>query len=144
MANYPKGKALDNKIWEIAYNYVNLTAGNKKQAMVRYILEHPEEEMPKYVNQTAYKFFEHNPKIWEYIAQFRAENQAENDRIRDENIAMLKQIAADPFASNRDRVAAMKELNQMCGLNEPTKLELRQEVIEIGFDDEDSFKQENI
>jgi len=53
---------------------------------------------------------------------------------------MLKQIAADPFASNRDRIAAMKELSQICGLNEPTKLELRQEVIEIGFDDEDSFK----
>lgn len=34
----------------------------------------------------------------------------------------------------------MKELDLILGLNQPTKLELRQEVIEIGFEDEDSFK----
>lgn len=140
MSSTPKGKVLENKCFEVAYNFVNLTGGNKKQALMRYLLDHPDEEMPKFLNQAAYKFFDNNPMVWTYIEKFREENRKANDKIRDENIAMLKQIAADPFASNRDRIAAMKELSQICGLNEPTKLELRQEVIEIGFDDEDSFK----
>jgi hypothetical protein len=63
MAHTPKGKELDNKCFEVAYNYVNLTCGNKKQALVRYLLDHPEEEMPKYANQVAYKFFENHPKV---------------------------------------------------------------------------------
>jgi hypothetical protein len=55
-------------------------------------------------------------------------------------MALLKQIAADQFASNKDKLAAIKILNDMCGLNQPQKLEMRQEVIEIGFEDENSIK----
>ncbi len=63
MAYTPKGKELDNKCYEVAYNYVNLCCGNKKQALIRYLLDHPEEEMPKYPTQAAYIFFERHPKV---------------------------------------------------------------------------------
>ena len=63
MSSTPKGKVLENKCFEVAYNFVNLTGGNKKQALMRYLLDHPDEEMPKFLNQAAYKFFDNNPMV---------------------------------------------------------------------------------
>jgi hypothetical protein len=58
-----------------------------------------------------------NPKCQEYIEKFREENKATYKNLRDINIAILQDIALDPCTGKRDRIAALKELNSMCGYN---------------------------
>ena len=55
--------------------------------------------------------------VKEYIRQFREENREKYSYLREDNIAMLREIAASS-KSNRDRVSAIKELNSMCGFNQ--------------------------
>ena len=88
--------------------------------------------MPASLNKCAYEFFKHK-KVQEYIEQFRAENRARYEQMRDDNIAMLKSISVDMLSSNRDKISAIKELNQMMGFN-TQKIEIskvKEVVVEI-------------
>lgn len=111
----PTGQEFDEKCFEVAFNYVNICSGSKTEAYRRYLMEHGE-NVPEHVSKCAYEFFKHK-KVQEYIEQFRAENRAKYPQLREDNIAILKAISVDLLSSNRDKVAAVKELNAMCGFN---------------------------
>ena len=133
----PKGTELDNKCFEVAFNYVNICAGSKTEAYRKYIQEHGEEE-PKYLGRCAYEFFKHK-KVQHYIDQLKAENREKYEGLRDENIAILKAISVSNKAKESDKIAAVKELNNMCGFNAANKIQLSQEkelVIEIDTKEE--------
>lgn len=108
--------SLAQKEWEVAFNFVNIAAGNKTEAYLLYYKEHGL-EMPLYPAPQASKFF-NRARVKELVEQFRAENRSAYGNIRDENIAMLKDIASRPSNKKTDRIAAMKELNSMLGLNQ--------------------------
>lgn len=127
----PRGIEFDNKCFEVAFNYVNICSGSKVESYRRYLMEHGE-DTPKYLNRCAYEFFRHK-EVQEYIEKFRAENRAKYEDLRDENIAMLKSISVDILSSNKDKIAAIKELNAMCGFN-TQKIEVskvKEVVVEI-------------
>lgn len=127
----PQGEEFDKKCFEIAFNFVNLCAGSKAESYRRYLMEHSE-NVPASLNKCAYEFFKHK-KVQEYIEQFRAENRARYEQMRDDNIAMLKSISVDMLSSNRDKISAIKELNQMMGFN-TQKIEIskvKEVVVEI-------------
>jgi hypothetical protein len=58
----------------------------------------------------------HKEEIDPLIERFRAENRKEYPQIRDNNIAILTEIATEG-TRNADRVSAIKELNSMFGYN---------------------------
>lgn len=58
-----------------------------------------------------------DPVVKKYVQQFREENREKYSYLREDNIAMLREIAASS-KSNKDRVSAIKELNSMCGFNQ--------------------------
>ena len=103
------------KCYEVAYNYVNICAGNKTESLRKYYLDHGL-NMPKYPITSAHEFFKHS-EVQAYVDQFRAENRKRLINQREDNIAMLLEIATSLGANNRDKVAAIKELNSMCGFN---------------------------
>ena len=103
------------KCYEVAYNYVNICAGNKTESLRKYYLDHGL-NMPKYIITSAFEFFKHK-QVQIYVDQFREENRKKLVNQREDNIAMLLEIATGLTANNRDKVAAIKELNSMCGFN---------------------------
>lgn len=111
----PQGEEFEQKCFEVAFNFVNICAGSKTEAYRRYLMEHSE-NVPEYLNRCAYEFFKHK-KVQEYIEKFRAENREKYSQLREENIAILKAISVDMLSSNKDKVAAVKVLNEMCGFN---------------------------
>lgn len=104
------------KCYEVAYNYVNICAGNKSESLKKYYLDHGE-VMPKYLRSTSHEFFKH-ALVKQYVEQFREENRKQLVHAREENIAMLKDIASSIDSNSKDKVAAIKELNSMCGYNQ--------------------------
>lgn len=125
--------ALAQKEWEVAFNFVNITAGNKAEAYREYYRQH-NIDIPEGVVQQSYKFFK-RANVQAYIEQFREENRQAYSTIRDENIAMLKDIASTKSNKKPDRIAAMKELNSMLGLNQ-TNINVDTSVITLEFVDE--------
>lgn len=75
---------------------------------------HGEKPKTRYVAHEFHK--RHAEKVDEYIAQFRAENRKEYPQIRDNNIAILTEIAAEG-SRNSDRISAIKELDSIMGYN---------------------------
>ena len=107
---------LDNKEFEIAYNYVNRNAGNKTQAYLSYYRDR-NLAPPKNARANAYEFFRRDG-VQQLIKKFQEENRKRLAYLRDENIAMLRDIASNEATSKKDRIAAMKELNSMGGFNQ--------------------------
>lgn len=108
--------SLAQKEYEVAFNFVNITAGNKTEAYLKYYRDH-NIPLPEYPAPQASKFF-NRAKTQKLVEQFREENRAAFSHIRDENIAMLRDIASTESNRKPDRIAAMKELNLMCGFNQ--------------------------
>lgn len=125
--------SLEQKKYEVAFNFVNITAGNKTEAYLKYYDDH-DIDKPLYPVQQAFKFF-NSPDVIKLVEQFRAENRAHYGEIRDENIAMLRDIASRPANRKTDRIAAMKELNSMLGLNQ-TNINVETNTITLEFVDE--------
>lgn len=105
-----------NKAWELAHYYVNETPGNKTASLRKYKQAHGEEIDEAYIRIHAYNAFK-NPEVEHYIALLREENRKRYAEIRDKNIANLCEIAFNDKTSNKDRIAATKELNSMFGYN---------------------------
>lgn len=100
----------------LAWFYVNECASSQTQAYMK-AREAIGTPVPHSVaNSNAYKAFR-DPLVKEYIRQFREENKEKYAYLREDNIAMLREIAASS-KSNKDRVSAIKELNSMCGFNQ--------------------------
>lgn len=127
-----------NKCWEVAYNFVNLTGGNKTEALKKYYIDHyAPEKITADIRNTAYMFFKNNKILANYIEYFRDENRKELAHLREENIAMLKEIASNVNSPNRDKIAAIKELNAMCGYGAQTLKVESENTITIEIEDED-------
>lgn len=101
---------------EIAYNYVNRTAGNKKYALEMYLSEHGIEPTDN-TRKMAY-FIAQEDEFKQYVEQFRAENRANNEHLKEQLIETLKDIVADPDTLKKDKIAAAKELSNMHGFNQ--------------------------
>lgn len=96
--------------YDFAWHWVNTCAGNKTAAYSKACGE-------KKSNNAAQCFYRANrEKIDKHVEKFRAENRAEYPHMRDNNIALLSEIAVNGDR-NSDRIAAIKELNSMCGFN---------------------------
>lgn len=108
--------SLAQKEWEVAFNFVNVAAGNKTEAYLKYYRDHSI-KLPEYPPQQASKFFKRE-RVLELVEQFRAENREAFTEIRDNNVAILKDIATTTTNKKSDRIAAIKELNLMFGYNQ--------------------------
>ncbi len=126
-------EALAQKEWEVAFNFVNVTAGNKAEAYRQYYREH-DIDMPVAIVQQAHKFF-NRQRVKDLIEQFRAENREAFNHIRDENIATLRDIASTASNRKSDRIAAVKELNSMCGFNQQN-INVDSKTIVIEFEED--------
>ena len=104
-----------NRIWQIAFNYVNICPGSQTEAYRRYYVDNGI-EVPKAVDKSAYNFF-HKPEVIKQVAAFREENRKELAGLREQNIAILQSISTSLGEKTADRIAATKELNSMCGYN---------------------------
>lgn len=100
----------------LAYFYVNECASNQIQAYLKAREEIGTPVAYSTANADAYKYFK-DPLVKECVQQFREENREKYSYLREDNIAMLREIAASS-KSNKDRVSAIKELNSMCGFNQ--------------------------
>ena len=113
----PTSKQTQNEFKRLlAWFYVNECASNQTQAYLK-----AKEAMGASVtyntaHSEAHKIFK-SPLVKEYVQQFREENREKYSYLREDNIAMLREIAASS-KSNKDRVSAIKELNSMCGFNQ--------------------------
>lgn len=72
---------------------------------------------PATIRHTAYHRFK-KEDVRAHIQQFKMDNRERLAELRDENVALLKDISTNPKLSNKDRIAAIKELNSMCGYNQ--------------------------
>ena len=132
--------SLAQKEWEVAFNFVNVTAGNKTEAYLKYYRDH-NIPLPEYPAPQANKFFK-RAKTQKLVEQFREENRAAFGYIRDENIAMLRDIASTEANRKPDRIAAMKELNSMCGFNQQN-INVDSKTITIAFEEDEQPKASN-
>lgn len=106
----------ENKAMELAHYYVNETPGNKTASLRKYKQAHGEKINEASIVTLAYQAFK-NPDVQFHIASLREENRKRYAEIRDKNIANLCEIAFSDKTSNKDRIAATKELNSMFGYN---------------------------
>ena len=113
MSGYHAETAVNEKKWEVAWYFVNKWAGNKSQSYAEYYRNH-EKPIPKGLNMSAYRFFK-DEEVQNLIEQFRKENREKYSELRDDNIALLRDISTDDSAKKSDRVAAIKELNHIMG-----------------------------
>ena len=124
--------SLEQKEWEVAFNFVNVAAGNKTQAYLKYYIDH-NIPTPEYPPQQANKFFK-SKRVLELVEQFRAENREAFTEIRDNNVAILKDIATTTTNKKSDRIAAIKELNLMFGYNQHN-VNVADQVITVELED---------
>lgn len=95
----------------------------------------------EYTYRSGHEFHKrHQKEIDALIEQFRAENRAEYPHMRDNNIAILADIAAGS-SSNRDKISAIKELDSIFGFNSTNlniqgKVDSEIEVNITGLEDE--------
>jgi hypothetical protein len=108
--------SIDERIQLFAYHLVNDSMGIKIRAYEKMAADVGAEMVS---SPTVYCFYNnHKAEIEKWVSTFQQENRAQHDKIRDQNIANLKDIAADDSTNKRDRIAAIKELNHMLGLGE--------------------------
>ena len=113
MASISKEEQM-NRLWQISYNYVNLTH-NKTEAYRKYYIDNGL-EVPSRVDAAAYNYFK-KPEVQKQVELFREENRKELKGLREQNISILQSIATSLGEKTSDRIAATKELNSMCGYN---------------------------
>ena len=106
-------EAADEKKWEMAWYYVNKWAGNKTQAYQEYYRAH-DLPIPSSCHCSAYRFFK-DERVKAIVEQLRKENRERYSEMRDNNVAILKDISTDAEASRSERISAIKELNHMMG-----------------------------
>jgi len=98
-------------IYEFAWHMVNTSAGQKAASYRKAAND------PSLSPSAGYIFYNtHKEEIDKLIEEFRAENRKNYPQIRDNNIAILTEIATGG-TRNQDRINAVKELNNMCGYN---------------------------
>ena len=124
--------SLAQKEWEVAFNFVNVAAGNKTEAYLKYYRDH-KITLPQYAAAQAHKFFKRK-RVLELVEQFRAENREAFTEIRDNNVAILKDIATTTTNKKSDRIAAIKELNLMFGYNQHN-VNVADQVITVELED---------
>ena len=124
--------SLAQKEWEVAFNFVNVAAGNKTEAYLKYYRDH-NITLPQYAAPQAHKFFKRK-RVLELVEQFRAENREAFTEIRDNNVAILKDIATTTTNKKSDRIAAIKELNLMFGYNQHN-VNVADQVITVELED---------
>lgn len=114
--------SFDNRAEKLAWYYVNQTNGNKREAYRLYMKSANPEWEPR-ENETdaknAYNLFRYKD-VQKYIEQFYEENRKLYANQRDKNIQALNQILEDPTVPRKDRISAIKELNNMFGYNSST------------------------
>lgn len=110
-------ETVENRDWELANLYVNLTPGNKTEAYRVFCATHNNKVKPEFINRYAHQAFK-KPSVQKYVEQLRAENRALYADMRDNNIANLASMATDLDTKKSDRIAAIKELNSMFGYNQ--------------------------
>ena len=105
---------LEQRVYDYAWHYVN-TCGGSKAAAYRKALSDDASPAGEW---GAYHFYrDHKEEIDALIKKFREENRAQYPHMRDANIAILKDIAANG-TRNADRISAIKELDNIFGYNE--------------------------
>lgn len=116
----------DARIYDYAWHYVN-TCGGSKQNAFRKMMDTRDEVSKKDYKSAGWHFHEkHKQEIERMIERFRAENRAEYPHMRDNNIAILSDIAA-MGSRDSDRISAIKELDSIMGYNS-TNLNLNGKV----------------
>lgn len=111
----------DERAEKLAWFYVNQTNGNKTQAYRLYnktINPDWQSEGDTDIGR-AYNLFRRKD-IQKYVEQFYEENRKLYANQRDKNIQALNQILEDSTAPRKDRISAIKELNNMFGYNSST------------------------
>lgn len=100
----------------LAWHYVNTCGSNQIAAYMKTNEDFGTPTTHANANSIAYKQFK-KKRVKDYIKQFREENQANYPQMRDDNIAMLRDMAANGTRA-ADRLNAIKELNNMMGYNQ--------------------------
>lgn len=124
MAKKKTGKAeLNDKIDAFAYAMVNKCHMEKKQSY-KYALMAvgvPEENITEnMLNVCTYRFYkDHKEKIEAKMAEYIETNQRVLPHMRDNNIAVLRDIIATA-KNNNDKIRAIQVLNQMFGYDSKT------------------------
>lgn len=114
--------SFDNRAESLAWFYVNRTNGNKREAYHLYMKSANPEWEPGDNNldaKKAYNLFRYKD-VQKYVNQFYEENRKLYANQRDKNIQALNQILEDPTVPRKDRISAIKELNNMFGYNSST------------------------
>lgn len=111
----------DERAEKLAWFYVNQTNGNKTQAYRLYNKTINPDWQPEGDIDIgrAYNLFRRKD-IQKYVEQFYEENRKLYANQRDKNIQALNQILEDPTVPRKDRISAIKELNNMFGYNSST------------------------
>jgi hypothetical protein len=124
--------AIDERIQLFAWHLVNTSMGIKLRAYEHMAADIGAEMVS---SPTVYSFYNnHKAEIEKWVSEFRQENKEQNEELRDQNIALLKDIAGDCTTNKRDRIAALKELNHMCGFGEENVNLKAQADIEVVID----------
>lgn len=110
----------DDRSRQLAWYYVYRTNGNKTEAYRLYNKEkNPDWQPSDKDSGNAYNIFRYKD-VQKYIEQFYEENRKLYANQRDKNIQALNQILEDPTVPRKDRISAIKELNNMFGYNSST------------------------
>lgn len=124
----------DDRARKIAWLYVNRANGNKTHAYRLYKSSVDENFEPSNKDWTAAANCFKHKNIKKYVDEYYEENRALYDFQRDKNIQALNGIVEDPATPRKDRIAAVKELNNMFGyssqnLNISGKTEIEVEIV---------------
>lgn len=103
---------------DIAYLYLNVCGRNATRTMKHYQSEHPEWSNTNFNgNGNPSRYIKSNALIQKYLREFEEENARNLANLRQMNIDTLSELAYSGDTNKRDRIAAIKELNSMCGYN---------------------------
>ena len=102
--------------YQFAYNYVNRVGLNGIKAYELLCKENNIEYTAKFVRTQAAKYMK-KEKVKKWITELKAENASKREEAAEINFSMLLDMATDNDASYKDRMAAIKEINAMCGFN---------------------------
>lgn len=121
-------KYTDAMLKEIAFNFTNVTVGNKTASYLELCKNNnmTPSENPKI---EAYHIFK-KEKTKQFVHEYEEENRKSYEGMRDRCVEAVSSIAFDPAASKKDRLTALKELNVMFGFNQ-TNVNVQNDNIEI-------------
>lgn len=121
-------KYTDAMLKEIAFNFTNVTVGNKTASYLEFCKNNNMAPVPA-DKQEAFQIFK-KEKTKQFVHEFEEENRKSYESMRDRCIEAVSSIAFDPAASKKDRLTALKELNIMFGFNQ-TNVNVQNENLEI-------------